>query len=401
MTTTTETHASTSTEERAKHDAIRSLILCIRLELCATFFQRYEEIDGLITAALAREHVLLLGPPGTAKSDLTRAFASRLEGSNYFDWLLSKFTQPEELFGPVSIAGLKQDTFERVTAGKLPTAHVAFLDEIFKANSPILNALLTVANERRFHNGTRVDSLPTRVIVGASNELPSDESLEAFFDRFLVRHWVNPIVGKDDWRALMERDGDTPDTVTTLSLADWDAACDAAARVKVGEMATEPAYALKMQLEKEGITCSDRRWRKAFKLARAAAYLDEADEVEPEHMRVWQHVLWSEPDQRTKVAELVGGMSAPQLTKAQEVYDALIGKLSEVEQLEGDEFEARAARVNADARRALKRIEQSYKECKGKSSKRKIGELGRDMKKRAKAIRERLIRAGEVDEVGF
>jgi MoxR-like ATPase len=144
---------------------------------------------------LAGEHVLLLGPPGTAKSALVRAIAQAF-GGTYFERLLTKFSTPEELFGPISLKALEQDRYQRVTAGKLPEAEFAFVDEVFKANSAILNSLLTAMNERLFHNDGAPTQMPLVALFGASNELPEGKELEALFDRFLLRFDVQYPCGR-------------------------------------------------------------------------------------------------------------------------------------------------------------------------------------------------------------
>ena len=128
----------------------------IREELKQMFLERADLIDGALAALLSSHHLLIIGPPGTAKSMLADELCRRIEGADYFQWLLTRFTTPEEIFGAVSLKALEQDDYRRVTSRKLPEAHIAFLDEIFKANSSILNAILTLINERLFHNGKEI-----------------------------------------------------------------------------------------------------------------------------------------------------------------------------------------------------------------------------------------------------
>src|SRR5713226_7758201 len=134
----------------------QSKLATIRAELNHLFVERAELIDGALCALLSAHHVLIIGPPGTAKSMLAEELCQRVEDAHYFQWLLTKFTTPEEIFGAVSLKALEQDDYRRITADKLPEAHIAFLDEIFKASSSILNAILTIINERLFHNGRQV-----------------------------------------------------------------------------------------------------------------------------------------------------------------------------------------------------------------------------------------------------
>src|ERR1043166_4602481 len=190
----------------------------IREELQQMFLERAELIDGALAALLSAQHVLIVGPPGTAKSMLADELCRRISGATYFQWLLTKLTTPEELFGAVSLRALEADDYRRVTTHKLPEAHIAFLDEVFKANSSILNAILTLINERRFHNGRDVLDVPLITLFGASNELPEEDELQALYDRFLLRFVVDYIA--DDFRFLRMLQSKPAATHTTLNLAD-------------------------------------------------------------------------------------------------------------------------------------------------------------------------------------
>ena len=157
--------------------------------------ERSAAVRLVLLAALAGEHVLLIGPPGTAKSELSRRLHRAFDDARYFERLLTRFSTPEELFGPLSLKALEDDRYERLTEGYLPTASIAFLDEVFKANSAILNALLTLLNEREFDNGAGRSRTPLISVIGASNEVPMEEALMAFYDRFLLRV---PVTGVSD-----------------------------------------------------------------------------------------------------------------------------------------------------------------------------------------------------------
>jgi MoxR-like ATPase len=276
----------------------------VRRELKELFIERDELVDGALAAVLSKQHMLMLGPPGTAKSMLAKEVCRRI-GGVYFEWLLTKFTTPEEIFGPVSLPALEQGRYERVTAGKLPEAEIAFLDEIFKANSAILNALLTLLNERQYHQGSSVRSVPLESLLAASNELPEEDELGALYDRFLLRYTVGYIDKDHRFARLLELEDDSPADCTVLTPADLDALQAATAQVTIPREVIEDIIAIRRELGTQGVIASDRRYRQALSVLRAAALLDGRGSVAPRDLSWLEHVLWSDPEQHEQVVKAV------------------------------------------------------------------------------------------------
>ncbi|WP_439535734.1 AAA family ATPase [Methyloversatilis sp.] len=272
-------------ESVALSDRLRGLALQLERGLV----ERRVVVRRCLLTALAGEHTLLIGPPGTAKSELARRLRAAFRDARYFERLLTRFTVPEELFGPLSIRALEQDRYERHTAGFLPDASIAFIDEVFKANSAILNALLTLLNEREFDNGAGRQRCPLVSVIGATNDVPEDEVGEAFFDRFLTRLPVAP-VSTDGFAALLDTGCTDPWSLAddALALADADLAALAAAARQVALPAGVVAVlsALRTHLAAEGGYVSDRRWVKTLWLLRVAAASEGRSTL-----RVWDLLL--------------------------------------------------------------------------------------------------------------
>lgn len=305
-------------------------------DLNSAFLERDREIRALLVALLAGEHVLFLGDPGTGKSALTQAFAEALSGTSgrYFQRLVTKFSVPEELFGPFSLRGLESDRYERQVDGYLPTAEIAFLDEVFKANSAILNALLTILNERAFDNGTQRIGCPLKIAIGASNELPNNDegdALDALYDRFVLRRWVEPIKSRDARRRLLRMRGApcVQARITDEELAAARATVDA---VVFSEAAEDALLDLQEALAKEcGIAMSDRRLRKAEKLVRAYAALQGKVQADPEDLEILADSLWNKPEERAPVEALILRVCNPTKAEAARVYDAAVELLEGVD----------------------------------------------------------------------
>ncbi len=275
----------------------------IRDELKQTFLERGELIDGTLSALLSAQHVLIIGPPGTAKSMLADEICRRIEGGNYFQWLLTRFSTPEELFGAVSLKALEQDDYRRVTTRKLPEAHIAFLDEIFKSNSSILNAILTLINERLFHNGKEIVPVPLITLFGAANELPEDDELTALQDRFLLRFVVNYIA--EDFRFIRMLEAAPQAERTTLSLDELRKAQAEVRTTQIPAGIYRAIAEIRRELGKKNIIASDRRYRQSLALLQAHAYLSGAREVMEKNLLFLEHVLWRDPAEQAEIRATV------------------------------------------------------------------------------------------------
>ncbi|MHA1131020.1 MAG: AAA family ATPase [Candidatus Helarchaeota archaeon] len=270
--------------------------------------EREDENRMILLGLLAKEHILILGPPGTAKSLQARTVCNLIEGGNYFDYLLTRFTTPDEIFGPISVQKLEEDIYTRKTESFLPQAHVAFLDEIFKASSAILNTLLTTINERKFHNGNQVEDVPLISLIGASNEKPAEdeeESLEALYDRFSIRLVVDNVQNEDNFRKIIvENCGDLPIN-STITLDEINQINTAATLVSVPDHILDILLLIKNRLKEENIIISDRRWRKIVWILRMSAATNERQELDESDILLLKFLLLDDEKQLQLITSIL------------------------------------------------------------------------------------------------
>lgn len=295
----------------------------LETQLNQSLVERTDDIRAALLAMVAEEHILLLGPPGTAKSMLAKMLANAMD-STLFEVLLSKFSTPEEINGPLDMVALQDSRFERNTAGYLPEADIAFFDEIFKSNSALLNSMLTALNERKFDNGGKRISIPLKIAIGASNELPEDESLKALYDRFVIRRWVSYIGDRDSLGGLLKRIATDSNPPITVKLTGQDLTTLRVARANVGvDDIIEPLLDLRDTLaERHSIVASDRRWGKIIKFIQANAVLDGRDVATVNDFFPLADCLWDKPEDRSTIFTAIAELVSPDLSKAIELRDA-------------------------------------------------------------------------------
>jgi MoxR-like ATPase len=279
--------------------------------LKARFVGRDEVVDLIALAAVAGEHLFLFGPPGTAKSLLVREFAGSVR-CRYFEYLLTRFSEPTELFGPVDIARLREGVVATVTTGMLPEAEFAFLDELFNANSAILNNLLTVLNERVFRRGAETHRLPLISAFAASNRLPEDDALQALFDRFLIRCRVEALPGPQLPALLaagwaIERDGKpSADSDVGATADDLRAMARRSRDVDLSEVLGTYADVVS-KVRDLGVALTDRRAVKVLKLVAASAVMCGRTAANPSDLWVLRYV-WDRAEQIGPLGALVAGV---------------------------------------------------------------------------------------------
>ncbi len=269
---------------------------------------------GLLSI-LSGENMILVGPPGTAKSEISRRLREILADSGsetYFEYLFTKFTTPEEIFGPLSIKQLQNDKFERNTEGYMPSSRIVFLDEIFKANSSILNTLLTILNERVFHNGLKREKTPLISLIGASNELPfENDELTALYDRFLIRAVVG-YVSDDEIEMLLDIKETDMEILAEIKFteSDLNEIRNESEKVRVTFGIKKTIMQIRQDYNKifsedNHEIISDRKLVKMVKLLKISAYLNGRNKVDFSDLMLLTNCLWNNPENIEKVTKLV------------------------------------------------------------------------------------------------
>ncbi|WP_217696099.1 AAA family ATPase [Insolitispirillum peregrinum] len=277
--------------------------------------EREEVISVSLLAALCGQNTFLYGPPGTAKSLISRRISCAFHQPAYFECLMNRFSTPEEVFGPVSIKALKEDCYTRQTASYLPKAEFAFLDEIWKSSPAILNTLLTLINERTFKNGEIIETAPLKALIAASNEIPDvNQGLEALYDRFIVRLWVPPIVQQQNFEHLLQvrpssAVADVPQELRITS-DEWAAWQSEIHSVTLSSETLTIIHLVRHKLaaQQDGgqpVYVSDRRWQRAAMLMKAAAFFNGRSSTNHSDALLLQHCLWTDEENRPDILQFV------------------------------------------------------------------------------------------------
>jgi MoxR-like ATPase len=365
----------------------------IERELLASLIERDEVIRASLVALLARQHLVVLGPPGTAKSALVTELSGRISPQNSaglrsFAYLMTRFTTPEELFGPVSVSGLKRDEYRRITSGKLVEAELVFLDEIFKASSAILNALLKIANERVFHNGHQEMQVPLISLFGASNEMPQGNEIEALWDRFLLRFRVGYVTDTGFARfiraAAAKHNGHNSNIGQQMTLlqSELTALQQSASQVAIPSAAIDLIEQLRRDLTGKGIIISDRRWGQALSVLQAHALTEGRDAVTEDDLFFLKHVLWQSPEQQSEIGKAIARIGNPLNSKAVDYEDQAASVYREcMDAQNAAQSEEQKMQAAIEANTKLKQIGVKLQELRGQAV-----EQGRDTTRIHKVI---------------
>ncbi|MDK2834667.1 MAG: MoxR-like ATPase [Methanolobus sp.] len=288
------------------------------INICSDGLYEREEIVAVsLLSAISGQPVFLYGLPGTAKSLIARRLSKVFKDTSHFEYLMQNFSTPEDVFGPVSIQELKKDNYVRKTDGYLPAADFAFLDEIWKSSPAILNTLLTIINERIYRNNGKVEKVPLKALIAASNETPPpNQGLEALYDRFVMRIVVDPMHERENFERLLDGgpvpvDVQVPDRLQ-FSHTEWEQIPDEIYKVSISREVFAIINAIRVSIDEFNrnnpeiaVYVSDRRWQKIAFILKASAFLCDRTEVIPVDAFVLRHCLWTLEENREQIDEIV------------------------------------------------------------------------------------------------
>ena len=296
------------------HPLLRERMRKLLSQLTTGIHERNEIMAVSLLGAIAGHNTFLFGPPGTAKSLISRRLASAFDSPRYFEILMNRFSTPEEVFGPVSIKHLKEDLYIRQIEDYLPSADFAFLDEIWKSSPAILNSLLTIINERIYKNGNQTVKVPLKSLVAASNEVPQEhQGLDALYDRFIIRLQVPPIQLKENFHHLLDshQATATPEVDSSLRISSTDIETwrKQLLKIRIGKETFNIIDTIRQELASKfddiKVYVSDRRWQRAADLMKASAYFNGRTETNHADAVLLKHCLWNSEDNRKKVQDII------------------------------------------------------------------------------------------------
>jgi len=326
------------------NDTLFTTLQNFRGSLNTAFLEREEVIDGLLASVITKQNTFLFGLPGTGKSELVRAVSGGFEGSKYFGYLLSPTTDPSELFGPVAISKLLKDEYTRDVEGYLPSANIAFLDELFRGSSAVLNSLLTILNERTFNNGKEIMHTPIQSIVAATNSFPQEESLQAFCDRFLFRPTVEPLRKPtsrrllDLWALGLKK---RPVVKSGLTYKHLEELQESVNEIKITDEFLDKFSQVFDLLASRGITISDRRRVQILKFIKGWAIVQGDDTVYADHLhRSLVHIIYQNVDDISVIKEVLQQAVPTAERMLTDIKRALSGLINEFNSINAQDCKA-------------------------------------------------------------
>lgn len=295
----------------------------MRTQATGHLFERNREVKSAVLAVIGGVHHLQLGPPGTAKTLLVRTITSMIEGANQFETLLTGQSLEEELYGPFDIAGLKNGHYLRLTRGYMSEAHFAFVDEVYKGSSTILNSMLWMMNERKFKNDGVVHDTPLITMFGASNEQPQIGELDALDDRFHLRHYVKGVTTNETFEQMMRAAASGWTVEPEINIAQVQEANSLIKGIHIPDEIFTAMRDLWRELATQNVYPTDRRFTDCIKVLRASAIFEGRDECSTVDMSALTDALWREAGDAPIVESVVLDVANPLDKKALAILDRL------------------------------------------------------------------------------